>query len=281
MVKFIRGIWSLSLVALLAVGARCDEVVVEDAPAAPATAAQAPDELKEKELEGFELSAEAALKVKVSFEVRRKRLGEILTDLQQQSGIELASGAGSPAETASVTARVQDLPLYEVMGGFSRLYGVTWTRRGHNSYVMNRSKLGEIESELLRLGDPQEMQILTDSKGIGRREGLADEILARVDETALRTAGGVPFSKLPEDLRKKLQKILEETAAYRLVSLYHRASEPVINDYLLRIAMPPGPLPPGVLPSPGPQVAVKIGAGSEGFFLGQLYLPTHKDGNER
>lgn len=200
----------------------------------------------------LDLKQETALSVKVSFEVKRQPLSELLANLSQQSGIKLSGGEGSPVATARVTARVKEMQLSGVMSAFERLYGVSWTKGGDKAYTMNPSRESELDARLRQLGDMGWFRywnwtgwyIAPKNLGIQPPPDWGAIIRQLVDYEAMRR-GGVPFSSLPEEAQRQLREYLQALRAERLVRDYHSASQASLLEHgWLRVEQYPndGPL---------------------------------------
>ena len=183
----------------------------------PLNATQAEEAVKPSPLSATELVAEAPLSAKVSFEVKRMPLAELVALLQKQSGVTLALAEDAAKMQARVTARVQKMSLASVLGAFQRMYGVRWSRAA-NGYTMHASDRGELHLKMLQTGEPLYYRFRyrrTPSyyEQIEREAELAGEVLENLDFEQLKTPQGVPFSDLPPDLQQRVRdRVLEKQA---------------------------------------------------------------------
>jgi len=186
------------------------------------------------------LSREPALQAKVSFEVKRQLLSDLLTDLHKQSGVTLMAAPGSLAGAVRVTARVKEMPLAEVMESLAHLYGVSWSRNAGNTYTMHGSDRSEVEQNLLQMGSMGEATGRYLARTEQQRNELSNAILAQTDAAALKTHEGFPVSALPVDLQRELRRQMEARMSIGLVKAYQKATEAFLNDCIVHMGTPQG-----------------------------------------
>lgn len=153
---------------------------------------------------------DAALQVKVSFEALRQPLPQVLGVLQEKSGVPLQVAANSPAATAMLTARTNQLPLLEIMQSLSKLYGVRWEKQG-DAYVLSGRDISEADLAARRTGG--EIGMMTNRAkydASNQRAGeVADELYDSVEPQQWKTPRGVPVAELPATLQEQLRRYSE------------------------------------------------------------------------
>ncbi|MDF2441714.1 MAG: hypothetical protein JWN98_2698 [Abditibacteriota bacterium] len=188
-----------------------------------------------------ELSADTALVAKVSFEVKRMPLAELVALLQKQSGITLAIAEDAAATPALVTARVQKMSLASVLGALQRMYGVRWSKTA-NGYQMRANDRGELPLKMLQTGQPFYYR-LRERRSIAFRTReqlgaqLAGEVFENLDEEELRSAKGAPFSALSADLQRRVRDLILEKQSDRVVEAQHLIETADRRELYLRFGM--------------------------------------------
>lgn len=186
-------------------------------------------------LSAIELPNEAALATHVSFEVKRLPLSELLSQLQKQSGVTLASDKGFMAEKVLVTARIREMPLWNVMNVLSRMYGVVWQKESENSYTLSAGSRPAAQLQLLQTGDMEHALSVQEAQNQEQESAaLADEVVAYATPYVLRSAEGMPFASFPEELRNRIRQRLEKTAALQLIRAQSRARTVRDGEYFVR-----------------------------------------------
>lgn len=236
---------------------------------APPAAAKPPERLQAGDLNQL-----PALQVKVSFEVRRYPLKDLLADLQKTSGVALSYAPDPALDALRLTAHMQEVPLAAVMSGLSRLYGVTWTHGPNNSYLMAASDRSDLEKQLIKLGDLQGLRARRRVAGHDRQAAFLDEITNEVDPQVLRAPDGVPLTTLPPELQQQVKQYLLDRIAFQLVGGFYLATEASVLDDTLQLATPRGTIPTsaGAVPYP-PQVSVSLPDHSTNVSITALGVP--------
>ena len=201
-----------------------------------------------------DLEAEGALGTKVSVEAKRQPLGKLLATVRQQSGVTLSPAEGTPAPTALVTLRVQEMPLATLMGALSRVYGVTWAKQSPTTYVMQPSRLDPLQTLLLQSGGDE---LLLKHGAMQTLDGLMPDSSALIQEINAELNGpepnsprGVPITTLPPDLQQSLRQEFEGMTASDIINSYNSAFKylsPETIVYLSPTTPPERPVGWGVL----------------------------------
>ncbi len=182
-----------------------------------------------------ELEAQAPLQAPISLEVKRRPLSVVLTQASQQSGVAL-SQTGDASEVL-VTARVEKMPLHELMGALARLSGAMW-QKSATGFELQAQPLEPWQKLLLRSGKgdfegygaesqftPEELQPLSDLE-----QAIVDEIGDQ------QTPEGVPISLLSEDLQAQLKQTIQVAAANSLVVAFRKAYVFASSEALLHFS---------------------------------------------
>jgi len=203
---------AMAMAALLPTAARCQP---------DATGA-----LHDTVLSGADLTGEAALQTKVSFEAKSQPLSALLRDLSKQGNAVLAAGAALHADDLRVTARVKAMPLGALLKELGGVYGAVWTKNALGEYLMELSApsgQGEVEQKLPLLESVDTSLFLARQKNGGNdpRE-LINAVLDSVDEASLRK-DGVAFSSLPPEVQQKVRDGLTQAVVFQLAHSLKRA----------------------------------------------------------
>ena len=174
----------------------------------------------------------------ISFTAKRTPLGDLVAEMQKQSGVTLTTEQAIFA--LPVTIGVKEIPLGILMGTLARLEDADWQRKGPTSFVLVQNQHSELETKVLRLGDAsaaRDSRIDDTEKG---RAELAAAILAGADLNELEGKEGVALLKLPEPLQRQIR---DRIVAAR-VPHYLRALTDMlpanIDGYELEIGNPTG-----------------------------------------
>ena len=151
------------------------------------------------------LQKENSLKAKVTLEVSKKPLDELLSLLQMQSGVKLSYTPDSPAKLVRITARFNQMTLPDTLCAISRIYGVQW-QKTEAGYIMHRYPKDDLHLLMFhRLGrsgffspqDAEEMQ-----KEVNN---FVAEVYYSVPESLWKIPLGLPFTALPADLQERMR----------------------------------------------------------------------------
>lgn len=215
----------LSLVTLpiLAPTARCQTTNALPSPQTPTLPAPRADD---------PLSDEA-LAVKVSFEVKRRAVRDLLADLSAQSGVAFTVNTDSATANKKVTARAKEMPLAQVMDALSGLYDVTWARVP-GGYALRESEANPLERDLLRLGDLDALEARAVLQDRETRSDWLEETLKNMDEAALNAPDGVAVSTSP-GFGSRLRAFRGQMAAFKIVAAYAKATHASLLRDVLRV----------------------------------------------
>lgn len=179
---------------------------------------QAPDETqpKNKAIPGrnlippIRLKGDPALGAMVSLEAKRLSIAELLSELQKQSQVTYSLAGDIPVTKSRLTLRVEKMPLWNLMGALSRLYGFEWEKKADAAYVMHQSSQNELDVQLLRISQPATFPLFaTPQQSQEAKEYLAEamqEISDNIDPQAASTDAGLPFVALVPPLQQKLRE---------------------------------------------------------------------------
>jgi hypothetical protein len=171
-----------------------------------------------------------AAAAKVSMDVRRVPLVEVLAILEKQTGVRLRVDLESSPARARVTALASDLPLAEAMDALARLYAVSWTRLGAQEYSLETSR-PEWRAKLAQAGDLNWFRYwqLPTRRAVAPMglsfEDLTDwegEIAGEVDIAALTKPGGVAISSLSAPLQAKVRRAVQDKVGAEVVRAFHK-----------------------------------------------------------
>ena len=182
------------------------------------------------------LEADNSLQKPISLEVKRLSLRELLKQVEKQSDIRLTLSEDAPTDNL-VTARVEKMPLSQLMGVLARVYGVTWNKTGDAAYQMNGNAQGELHLKLLQLGDPTRYRYRFSFSAPSERDAenaaIAKAVINGFGVESLKKTKGVPVSALPQQLQHRLIYALEDRSAEtQVVPLFH--SNQVLLDHLAK-----------------------------------------------
>lgn len=177
------------------------------------------------------LSGDTALANPISLEVKAATLGELLGEMQQQSGVALEISPDLLA-ASRVTARAAAFPLSEVMNSLTELYGVGWAKVPNGAYRM-QSELSPARAGALQVGDSSWFSYwhssavkniaparLTLNQPMDWRSQLLN---ANVNMAELQTPEGIAVSSLPVELRTLVRQSVEQYWAVDLMRQYYDA----------------------------------------------------------
>lgn len=157
-------------------------------------------------LDEMALQKEDALRAKVTLEVVKKPLNELLDLLQQQSGVKLSSTADSPAKTVRVTARFSAMTLADALCALSRIYGVQWEKT-NNGYLMQRYPQDDLHLRLFHRNGLSGLYNTYDyEKEQQETAALVTQIYDSIADDAWKSPNGVLFTALPIDLQEQLRE---------------------------------------------------------------------------
>ena len=151
------------------------------------------------------LQQEGALQAKLTLEVTKKPLNEMLDLLQQQSGVKLSSAPDSPAKTVKVTARFNQMTLADALCALTRIYGVQW-QKSEGAYIMHRYSKDDLHLRLFqRSGTPGNYTTDDVKKEQEENAAFVAQIYDSIAENSWKSPDGVAFKALPLDLQEQLR----------------------------------------------------------------------------
>ena len=155
---------------------------------------------------------DAAFLTQVSWEGKRVALSDVMAELQKQSGVTLTLAADAPADKL-VTGHTEPMTLAQLLERISRLYGLVWSKEG-GAYVARGNDRGELHLKMLQMGDLSNYNYQSENyvRLYKEREKavIAQEIIDIKGVDALRAPEGVALSELPQSLRDRLRRIMEQ-----------------------------------------------------------------------
>lgn len=162
------------------------------------------------------LDADVALQKPISLQVKRLSLRDLLAQMEKLGDVDLTLNADAPADKL-ITARVEKMPLSQLMGVLSRVYGVKWNRKGNAAYQMKGNDQGELHLKLLQIGDPERYRYRFMFYISGDREtenaAIGKAIIDQFGVEALQKPEGVAVSSLPQTLQQRMRYALEDRGA--------------------------------------------------------------------
>ena len=188
----------------------------------PAPAPQKTD--NEGDLTALHLEAEVALQHKISLEIQRKSLKNVLDEIGRANGLTLT--ADDATSQIFLTARVEAMPIGTLMGALARVYGASWTKKSDTEFLWQPLNLENWQTLLRRSGQGQfagiedhwalskaQLQEISDLE-----QEMVDEIKARDPQTP-----DVAFASLPEDLQTRVRQLAERVAAREIIKKHNKA----------------------------------------------------------
>ncbi|HEX8235576.1 MAG TPA: hypothetical protein VF600_06430 [Abditibacteriaceae bacterium] len=192
-------------------------------------------------LSATELQQDKSLQTKVvSLEAKRRPLRDFLADIGRQSGIGLALDKDSPLDKALVTARVDKMPLAELMGSLAHIYQFSWSLSSNGQYSVRSEAKPTVERIQQRTGhwyryrDDVEPE---HTERVARNKQLVQEILNTVEANMLTLPEGVPVASLPEDMGTRLRKEYERFQADQIRGRFY-VQRSIAPDAIVRFNAP-------------------------------------------
>lgn len=229
----------------------------------------------------------------ITLTIERKTLRSALDEVEKQSGLRLSTAQAPALDVLLLSAHAEKMPLFQLMNGLSRLYGMAW-KKVEGGWSADASKRTDIAVLGLRVGDAS-LYRFDDTYKQGwqeerqNTEDIIDRLLEVGDSRALLSEPGIAFTSLPEELQREIreqvraratlgrakqlgiqQKLINEGLTLQFhprgrsmyMFLADRKFEPII--FGLSILGPDPQMPPGwIPPNPAPSRAQQALAGQQ------------------
>jgi len=172
----------------------------------------------------------AALQDPVSLTARRQPLGELLREVQRQTGVEVQADAPG-LEAKLVTLRVKNMPLASLLAALGKLYGTEARKDDKGRYKLQPSSRTAFERLLPQLGSAQANY---DEAQMKNPVDWAAEVFGNVNPAALRSKEGVALTDLPEDLQAQLREKIEASNLFFAASLLRLQTPEGVSEGVLK-----------------------------------------------
>jgi len=197
------------------------------------------------------LKENAALGKQITLEAKHLPLGTLLTQVSEQSGVNISLSPNSPLSQKLVTARISEMNLYDFMGAIGRTYNASWSKTSDGAFVLTSKEDDDIEEGISQMGTPaffryrdwllsSDAQKMPGDNDIKTRNALYQKVLLAVDQKALASDKGVPLQSLPPTLVDALQNQFKKANAVHLL-LQYSAYKKISEDNIVRITIKQDP----------------------------------------
>lgn len=146
----------------------------------------------------------------ITLSIERKALRKALDEIEKQSGVHLSTAQAPALNALLLSARAQKMPLFQLMNGLSRLYGIGWIK-ADKGWSADASKRTDIAVLGLRVGD-RLLYRFNETAARGQKEeerntqSIIDRLLKLEGSHALMSEPGLAFTSLPEELQKAIRE---------------------------------------------------------------------------
>jgi hypothetical protein len=187
----------------------------------------------------IDVTAETAFAGKtIMLEAKRLPIQALLRQLEQQSGVTLRIPPETFMSTALITARLDKMPLAQVLSSLADLYGIGWSKGADGAYIVETGVTSERERGLIALGEVEWFQYWENlvSSPVAPayltpqperdKDNWGDEVIGHVNAIELINLPGVKLDRLPPESQQKLKHHVERMVAQVLVKEF-RAVSPI------------------------------------------------------